>query len=55
MPKGTPKWKELMNNFEIAVRRYCWMSGAHPSTHADTYTAYKEAKEVLITYLKRRK
>lgn len=53
MPKGIPKWKELVKNFEDAVRAHAWIGGAHPDIHADIVCYYLDTKTALLDYLKK--
>jgi hypothetical protein len=49
---AVPKWKELMDEFEAAVRAYAWIGGAHPTAFPDIEQNYVETKAALVEYLK---
>ena len=55
MPKGTPKYIELIDEFEMAAIANATKGGGHPDDMPLKEQDYKTAKKKLIAFIKTNK
>ena len=52
MPKEIPKWLELLEDFEDAVRQHAWLGEGCSSDFQSIEDNYKESKEAISKFMK---
>lgn len=52
MSKEIPKWLELLEDFEDAVRQHAWLGGGPPVGFQDVKDEYARSKEAITEFMK---